>query len=327
MKNHLDPTVYSILENTLSETLYEVDVIDKNNNLPSIKDATNDYILMLYETDRCMQLSEKTLNAYFETLKEFTRYVDKPFVYVKTEDINYYLMHKKKEGNSHCTLNNKRRNLSSFFCWLKKKQFVQINPVDDSIFFKVISKPVDYMTAVEFDQLRNGCKSKRDRALIEYLRCTASRRGEVVNVQINNINWMDGTILIYAEKTYEYRTVMIDAVCKKYLMEYLTEERKVPLDSNLPLFTCNKGDTNKALKASGIYAIVKKIAKNAGLDRSVYPHLFRKTCATNIVRRGGSESDAGFYLGHKPSGVTESHYIGRTEEQRKEIFKNCVETV
>lgn len=35
--------------------------------------------------------------------------------------------------------------------------------------------------------------------------------------------------------------------------------------------------------------------------RRIYPHLFRKTTATNIIKRGGSAHDAGEYLGHKNS--------------------------
>ena len=327
MRNHLDPSIYSMLDNVLTEKLYEVEINDKNNNLPATRDNTNEYILMLYEADKCVELSPYSLEAYFDTIKEFSRYIDKPLVNMTSEDINMYLLRKKKENNANSTLNNKRRNLNSFFNWMVTKKFIQFNPVEDTLKFKEVEKPVDYMTALEFDQLKNGCRNLRDRAMLEYLRCTASRKGEITNVKINQIDWSDGSILIYGEKSSAYRTVMVDSICKKYLMDYIIKERNLTLDSELPLFTHMRGDTTIALDRSGIYAAVKTIAKRAGITRRIYPHLFRKTTATNIVRRGGSESDAGFYLGHKPTGVTASHYIGRTEEHRKDIFKNHVETI
>lgn len=327
MRNHIDSNVYTMLENVLTEKFYNVDVNEKNENLPATRDINNEYILILYEIDKCNELSGKTLTAYMDTVKEFLRYVDKPLFNVTNEDVTMYLLRKKKENVVHTTLNNKRRNLHSFYNWMVAKQFMSINPVDDTMKFKEVKKPVDFMTPVEFDQLKNGCKNVRERAMIEYLRCTASRKGEIPNVKINQINWMEGSILIYGEKTSEYRTVLIDGICKKYLMEYITKDRGLQLDSDEYVFTHLRGDKTAPLSSAGIYNSIRTIAKRAGITRRIYPHLFRKTNATNIVRRGGSETDAGFYLGHKPAGVTATHYIGHTEDYRKDIFKKYVESL
>lgn len=89
-------------------------------------------------------------------------------------------------------------------------------------------------------------------------------------------------------------------------------------------FTHCRGDMQKALSKSGIYSEIKRIAANSGITRRVYPHLFRKTTATNILKRGGTDSDAGEYLGHKPKGVTARHYAFRSEDHTVKIFESFV---
>lgn len=80
-------------------------------------------------------------------------------------------------------------------------------------------------------------------------------------------------------------------------------------DSNEPLFTHIVGDKSKVLGKGGIFKEIKNIAKRCGINKRVYPQLFRSTTATNIVRRGGTADDSGCYLGHKGSDVTRRHYI------------------
>jgi site-specific recombinase XerD len=76
-----------------------------------------------------------------------------------------------------------------------------------------------------------------------------------------------------------------------------------------------------------VRASLKRIKNNAKIDRRIYPHLFRKTTATNIVKRGGSVHDAGEYLGHKYQSVTGKHYNYIGEEHTRNIFEKYVATV
>ncbi len=324
MKYHLEKGELSILETVLSEALYRVDIIETV-TLPATVDMTNEYILDLYELKRSLILKPSTMQVYMATAREFIRYINKPLIQVDREDIEYYLRLKVKEGNVGTSMNNKRRKLNSLFVWMKKQKFIMENPMEDIECFKEVLKPVDHMTAEEVEQLKEGCADKRDRALLEWLRCTATRKGEIPYININQINWSTGEVIVYGEKTDTYRTVYLDAVAIKYLMEYITVERGLTIRSSEPLFTHSKGDRKAPLTHSGIYAEIKRIAQRSGLDRRVYPHLFRKTTATNIVRRGGSTDDAGVYIGHKPQGVTARHYV--SAENVSKIFREYVEAI
>lgn len=327
MQHHLDPVTLSMLENTLIESLYSVDLIDINPTSPAVVDDTNSYILQLFELKRGMHLSKYTLKEYLITIKEFINITNRSLTQTTSEDVEYYLAIKKKQNCSNTTLNNKRRNLNTFFVWMMKNHFVSDNPVDTVPSFKEVLKPVDHMSALDFELLKTGCKTKRDRAMIEFFRCTAMRRGEIPDVRINQVDWKTGKILIYGEKGSAYRIVLIDDIAIKYLTDYITLDRNIALDSDEPLFTYMRGDKSKSLGRPGIYAAIKKIAKRSDLDKRIYPHLFRKTTGSNIIKRGGTVDDVSSYLGHKPQGVASRHYIHTSEDHSAEIFTHFIRAV
>ena len=327
MQHHIDTTQLSILESALDSALYAVDLVDINPEVPDTVDSTNSYILSLYELKRNLTLSKESIKVYMITAAEFVNRINKPLTKITADDILYYFALKKKDGCQNTTLNNIKRNLNSLFKWMRQNRFIAENPLDMIENFKEVSKPVDHLTALEFDLLKTGCKTKRDRAMLEMFRCTAMRKGEFPSICINQIDWKTGKVLIYGEKTLTYRTVLLDDITIKYLEEYITTERCLPLTSPEPLFTCSRGDTTKPLSKNGFYAAIKRLAQNSELDKNVYPHLFRKTTGSNIIKRGGTTDDVDAYLGHKPQGVAKKHYIHYSEKYVEDIFSNYVQAV
>lgn len=126
------------------------------------------------------------------------------------------------------------------------------------------------------------------------------------------------------QNTQNYRTVYIDDIAMKYLKDYIAS-RNSSNSPNKPLFTQSR--TTKPMSDEAVRGSLKRIKSNAKIDRRIYPHLFRKTTATNIVKRGGSVHDAEEYLGHKDQSVTGKHYSYISEEHTRNIFEKYVATV
>lgn len=325
MRIYLDPVTMDILESVIVKEFHNVDMMEME-NLPATTVDVNQQIIALFIATKEHKLSKKTMEFYLSTIKEFLTIVDKQLNKVDQMDIMYYLNEKRKRGNSNTSLNNLRRNLSAFYTWMRKKKLVQDNPVDDVEPYPEQKKPIEHLEAYEYEQLKTGCRTSRDRAMLEFLRCTAMRVGEVPQVRICDINFGAGSIEILGEKNGEYRNVMLDSVALKYIDRYVAE-RELQHDSKEYLFVTAKGKERKQLSADGIYCAVKTIAKRSELKKNVYPHLFRKTCATNIVRRGGSDELAGEYLGHTPNTVTGRHYVSKSPEHIAEIFNKYVRAI
>lgn len=323
MKYQLGKNELAMLDEVLSESLYQKDIVDAV-TLPATSIDTNEYILNLYELKKSLTLKESTLKGYMLSAHELIRYVNKPLTIMDREDIEYYLRCKKREGNTGTSLNNKRRKILALFRWMKQQHFIAENPVEEIEQFKEVAKPIEHLLAEEMEQLKEGCVCARDRALLEFLRSTACRRGEIPYIKVKDINWNTGEILIYGEKTDTWRNVYLDSVAIKYLKDYILTDRKIQLNSSEPLFTRSKKPV-RVLSKNGIYAEIKRIEKNSHISKRVYPHLFRKTTATNIVRRGGTVDDAGCYIGHKGSDVTRRYYIAQKDP--KNVFHRFVESI
>lgn len=322
MRVYLEPATMDILESILVKEFCAVDFVEME-TLPATMTDINEYIIQLYIDKRTNKIAQSTIEYYINTVRQLIDVVNKPLIKMDQNDIEYYLRYLQKNGNSNTSLNNRRRNLSAFFTWLRKFKMIQDNPVDAVEAYPVQRKPVESMESEETELLKDACKNNRERALIEVLRCTACRVGEIPYIHICDINWHNGQVEVYGEKDNEYRLVMLDDVALQYLDFYLTD-RGVRKDSKEPLFTHIRGDKTQVLSADGIYYCIKKLAERSKVEKNIYPHLFRKTCATKIVERGGSDEMAGEYLGHAPKTVAGQYYINKGTGHVVDIFNKYV---
>ena len=322
MGSHLDTQSLSILKEVLVKNL-SLYAISESETLPATADNSNEYIIKLFLSTKATKLSSRTVSYYLDTIKRLITVIHKPLTEINSIDIGYFL-NTVRHDNTAVSLNNLRRNISAFFTWMRKTHLIVENPCEAVEPYKEIEKPIDHLEPTEYEQLKSGCSSPRDRALIEFLRSTAMRVGEVGAVNISDVDWNTGLITIYGEKSHSYRPVCLDSIALKYLSDYISE-RELSVSCNAPLFSPRR--SYKPLSPEGIRECLNRIRSRSGLNRRVYPHLFRKTTATNIIKRGGSIHDAGEYLGHKDSSTAGKHYSFVGSEHTIDIFKRYVATV
>lgn len=337
MKPYLDAVTMDMLNQAIVKALFPVDVIESQ-TLPATVDNTNDHIYKLYLAKKAPKLSKQTNGYYLSAVKHLVAFTGKSLVNITDMDIEYYLQWYRNvgfrgNGNQEITVNNERRNISAFFTWMRKTRIVSENPVDSVEKWSEIEKPIDHLQDWEMEALRDACKVKvqnkvthieeyreclRDRAMIEFLRSTAVRVGECVSVNISNVNWQTGEVLVYGHKTRKYRKACLDDMAKYHLKKYVDSR----IDDNPALFVSLKGDRERIHK-TGIEYAIRRIAERSSLERRVYPHLFRKTTATNMARKGCPRELVAFYLGHK-DGNTKTlnrHYAATDPAQVVAAFK------
>lgn len=332
MQPFLNAPLMEILNQVVVQALFGLEVTESETLLATIDD-TNQRIIAIYMTKKAPKLSPKTVEYYMLTIRNFIEFVQKSLLDVSDMDVEFYLQSYARKGNQASTINNERRNLSAFFTWMRKSHLRSDNPVDSVEPYREMDKPIDHLTDGELEALRDACKVKvrnkvtdldeykeslRDRALLEFLRSTAVRVSECVSVNVQDINWQSGELMVYGQKNRTWRTVCLDDTAKYHLKKYIDSRN----DKEPALFISSKSD-HKRLAKPGIESAIGRIAERSGLKRRVYPHLFRKTTATNMVKRGCPRELVAFYLGHKngDARTLNKHYAATTPDQVLGAFR------
>ena len=328
MSMYVDKDAVDVLQRVLEEQFVFLNM-EKITTLPAEIDRSteekNMYLIGLYQVKK-RNLSPKTVEQYVRAIRSLAAVIDKPYTDMDELDIDYYLRwyaqrhtRNNKGQNQASTCNNERRYLSAFFTWLRKERFRPDNPVELTEPLKEVQKPIEYFRPAEMEELREGCWSVRDRAIVEVLRSTGARVGEVVAINTADINWQTGDILIQSEKSGRYRTIYLDEVARYHLQKYISQRE----DDDPALFVASRKPFVR-LHTCGIRNILNQIAKRMGMECRVYPHKMRSTLGMNLRNAGVDIGDVSEVLGHANTTVTKRHYAQATPETLRGIRRRVV---
>ena len=261
-----------------------------------------EYMDMFISAKRIEGCSERTLAYYKATIEHMLSIIVTPLRQVQTDDLRAYLAEYQLRNNcSKTTVDNIRRNLSSFFSWLEAEDYIIKSPIRRIHKIRTGSKVKETLSEECIEKLRDSCLQIRDLAMIDLLYSTGIRVGELVNLNINDINFEERECIVYG-KGNKQRKVYFDAKTKVHLKRYL-EQRS---DYSEALFVTLDSPFER-LKISGVEIRLRKLGRLASLDQSVHPHKFRRSMATRAIDKGMPIEQVQKLLGHQQIDTT-MHY-------------------
>ena len=261
-----------------------------------------EYMDMFISAKRIEGCSERTLAYYKATIEHMLSIIVTPLRQVNTDDLRAYLAEYQLINNcSKTTVDNIRRNLSSFFSWLEAEDYIIKSPIRRIHKIRTGSKVKETLSEECIERLRDSCLHIRDLAIIDFLYSTGIRVGELVNLNISDINFEEKECIVYG-KGNKQRKVYFDAKAKVHLKRYL-EQRN---DYNEALFVTLDSPFER-LKISGVEIRLRKLGRLASLDQRVHPHKFRRSMATRAIDKGMPIEQVQKLLGHQQIDTT-MHY-------------------
>lgn len=261
-----------------------------------------EYMDMFISAKRIEGCSERTLAYYKATIEHMLSIIVMPLSQVNTDDLRAYLAEYQLRNNcSKTTVDNIRRNLSSFFSWLEAEDYIIKSPIRRIHKIRTGSKVKETLSEECIERLRDSCSHIRDLAMIDLLYSTGIRVGELVNLNIGDINFEERECIVYG-KGNKQRKVYFDAKAKVHLKRYL-EQRT---DYNDALFVTLDSHFER-LKISGVEIRLRKLGRLALLDQRVHPHKFRRSMATRAIDKGMPIEQVQKLLGHQQIDTT-MHY-------------------
>ena len=236
--------------------------------------------------------SDRTIKYYKEIIDKFNNSFDKSIKKITTEEIRSYLSNYKEISTcGSTTIDNIRRVLSSFFSWLEDEDYIIKSPIRRIHRIKTPTTVKEVLTDENLEKLRDECENIRDLSLIELLISTGMRVGELVNLNISNLNFEDRSCIVLGKGNKE-REVYFDAKTKLHLKEYISKRN----DTNDALFVSLR-EPHQRLSISGIELIVRNLGVNTNINK-VHPHKFRRTLATMAIDKGMPVEQVQKLLGH-----------------------------
>lgn len=296
MEEFLNPVQLKTLQSVMLKHLCE--------NRQVSQQANNDeYLTMFLNAKKIEGCSDRTIQYYKVTIEHFLGEVTDPIRRISTEQIRQYLVDYQGINNcSKVTVDNVRRNISSFFSWLEEEDYILKSPMRRIHKIKTTKTVKNTISDEEIERLRDECSCIRDVAIIDLLYSTGMRVGELVRLNIDDIDFNERECIVLGKGDKE-RKVYFDAKTKIHLQEYLSERT----DTNEALFVTLDCPHDR-LKISGVEVRLRMLGRALGIDR-IHPHKFRRTMATRAIDKGMPVEQVQKILGHSQIDTTMQYAI------------------
>lgn len=308
----LDRDSYDLVMAVVTGALDKYELSERSTEIVPYETG-NQNLMKLYTGSMLVDGKSKgTIEAYIREIKKFTAFIgNKDLKTTCTFDIRNYLAHEKVRGLSNRTLENERANLSAFFQWLTAEEFIQKNPCAAVSKIKYKDEVRMPFSLVELDSLRQNCKNEKERAIIEVLVSSGLRVSELVDLEIDDIDFHEKSIHVRNGKGGKERQTYMDSVACNHLIKYLTENK---IESGKVFRGCRGVYTT-----DGIGKLLNRLGERAEVE-NVHPHRFRRTFATTMAARGMDIQMIQKLMGHTNINTT-MIYISTNDMQIVNSYK------
>ena len=277
-------------------------------------------------------MSDESIRSYKSILTMFSEHlankgIDLDIDMQALEGFLRYL--KYDRGVKHKTVEGYFTALSSFYDYLVYKELANVNRVRPFVkrylkrYKEGYDDPVRKLLSIEeMSRLVNSIMDPRDKSIAILLAKTGVRRGELLRIDIDDLNWVDYSITMKPTRKRSNRVVFFDDECAIVLKRWLKVREKLNPKTQALLVSY---ETSDRLSRNGAYNAVAKYAKRLGfhnpespkLEDHFGPHCFRHWFTTWLLRNGMSREYVKELRGdRRAEAIDIYHHIDR-EELRK----------
>jgi integrase/recombinase XerC len=260
--------------------------------------------------------SPHTVRNYLSDLHQFVRFATteadsaKPLMpaAVDTAMIRAFLGAMHHQGDGHTTLARKLASLRSFLDFLQqqgelhdnvarhtrtpktRRPLPKVLPIDQV--FTLLDTPVPSPTPLQ----------RRDQAILELLYASGIRVGELVALDVQDVDMAAGTLRVRGKGKRE-RQVFFGNTARQALLAYL--DVRHPLQQQEPALFLNHRGTR--LSARGVHLLVQKHCRRTGVAAATSPHTLRHAFATHLLDNGADLRSIQELLGHRSLSTTQRY--------------------
>jgi len=217
---------------------------------------------------------------------------------------------------SNGTVGTRYRNLRQWFRWLALEDEISVDPMATMSHPQIHEKVPNIITDADLRALiavtsGREFNDRRDRAIIRLLLDTGMRRGELVGLNVADVDLDGQVLLVKRSKTHRGRLVPIGTKSTAELDRYMRQRRTHKAATDPALWLGRAGPISGALVAK----MIEKRCTEAEIPK-IHPHRFRHTAAHRWLLAGGQEQDLARIAGWTPGSVMLARYGASAASER-----------
>lgn len=291
LANNVDLSTLQMVDMALASVLSDYEVARRETQLST--DVLNLPELEIYIAKlRFDNKARSTIGQYRKFLSSMLYYIGKPVNQIMDFDImNFLNVYAEANNISDSTKNHKRLISSSFFSFLHNRGYITKNPMATIDPIKYVAEIREALTLKEVERMRVACGTNiRDNVVLELFLASGCRVSEVAGMRIENINIQNRCVKVLGKGLKE-RLVFFSDRLIVYLELYLNGRREGPVVLSVKA-------PYQGIKKNALENIIRKIARKAGIDKRVFPHLLRHTFASRALNKGMPLTSLCDLMGH-----------------------------
>lgn len=254
------------------------------------------------ESERNM--SPRTVLAYRADLADFAGFLAArgPGTWPDIAALRLYLGELRRRGLENSTVTRKVAALRAFFRYLARAGSIPGNPAARLITPRFVRRLPVFLEVGEVESLlaaplegKPGRAALRDRAVLELLYSSGLRVGELVSLDLGDLDFIEGCCRVRGKGRRE-RVVPVGGTALKALSEYLGDPERRKATRGGAIFRNLRGGR---LSERSVARMVARYARLAGIEASVSPHVLRHSFATHLLENGADLRLIQEMLGHR----------------------------
>lgn len=276
-------------------------------------------------------LSPNTIRAYAADLANFLTYLERAEISLSAVDhktLRRYMAWAQNFGLSRSTLARKMASIRAFFKYLHQHVgMIQANPaklVSSQKISRQLPKIIKAADITALMSLPDETKAlgQRDHAILEVLYGAGVRVGELVALDLADIDWRDGEIKVFGKGSKERVAPLNDkalAALRDYINKGRLELEKRGAPQSPGVFLNRFGGR---LGAGAVRRLVRRYARTYGEVKGLTPHTFRHTFATHLLEGGAGLRAVQELLGHVDLSTTQV-YTHLSKSKLHQVYKQA----
>ena len=286
MSKTLDSIQLKNLKETLTCTLSNYEITQSESGIDKSITENAELLESFLSAKKIEGCSDKTIKYYQATIQNLLNHLQISVRSITTSDLRIYLSeYQEQKQSSKVTIDNMRRIFSSFFAWLEDEDYIIKSPVRRIHRVRTDTLIKETISDEALEHLRDSCTEIRDLALIDLLASTGMRVGELVKMNISDINFQERQCIVFGKGNKE-RMVYLNSACLEAIQNYLQvrPNEGVPVTEKNALFISRN---KRRISPKTVQHIVKTYLEKSGLDGQGFStHKLRHTAATLMYQSG-----------------------------------------